>query len=247
MRAGSGPTTRPTRTWEVELHTLERGDHRLSDTNGMQPTLDEVHAQLYAATKQLTAIETRIAACREEWDGRTADEVIRKHAEALETTTPQQPIIDPFVELEFSDIGWAACFEWVDPRAIVNTVDPSWGAFNRRQESIWLMLHSLLTTSDLRRILVEEFLVLYLPDVVTLHRVPGPGGALYELSVCGSHRVHTARLLDLPWLLAQTVYHGPPTAARIYHRDVRGADLTASLPGLWARLQARDLLDGDVE
>jgi len=151
------------------------------------------------------------------------------------------------VKLESSDVGRAVCFEWVDPRAIVSTVDPSWGAFNRRQESIWLMLHSLLTTSDLRRILVEEFLVPYLPDVVTLDRVPGPGGALYELGVCGSHRVHTARLLGLPWLLAQTVYHGPPTAARIYRHDVRGADPAASLPGLWAGLQARDLLDGDVE
>ncbi len=109
------------------------------------------------------------------------------------------------------------------------------------------MVHSLLTTSDLRRILVEEFLVPYLPDVVTLHRVPGPGGALHELSVCGSHRVHTARLLGLPWLLAQTVYHGPPTAARIYPLGGCGADPAASLPGLWAGLQARDLLDGDVD
>ncbi len=70
-------------TWTVELQTLERGDHRLSDTDGTQPTLEELHAQLYAATEQLTAIETRIAACREEWDGHTADEVIRKHAEAV--------------------------------------------------------------------------------------------------------------------------------------------------------------------
>lgn len=80
---------------------------------------------------------------------------------------------------------------------IVATGHPCWGEFGgHRDESPDRIIAGLLS-SDL-----DEFTRELFRAPVCLSRTPAWAGPLYRVGGDGNHRVHTARMLNLPWLAA---------------------------------------------
>lgn len=98
----------------------------------------------------------------------------------------------------------AGYLDWVDPRLVVSTLDLTWGVFDRAEphrRSLVGACAALRAAGDAagldRRI--DDFLF-GLMQPVELIRVEGPGGPVFELRSDGTHRVHFARIFDLPVL-----------------------------------------------
>jgi hypothetical protein len=209
--------------------------------------LDEIDALITSSEAELAAIEAHILARRRQWVGIPVDTIIRDRAAELERTAPQQPVVPEPMLFWDHPPGVASGYGWVDPRAICETADLKWGQFSRRSESLAMMLESLLATTNLRGTLVNDFLAPDEFDLVSLRRVPGPrGGALFELASHGSHRIHAARILDLPWLFATQNCERTPTTVQLHNGEVTRVQ-RAELIGIWEGLVARGVVDGSVD
>ncbi|WP_141630129.1 hypothetical protein [Saccharomonospora azurea] len=57
---------------------------------------------------------------------------------------------------------------------------------------------------------LEAFTHRLFTDEISLMRAPGWAGPLYGVSANGNHRVHTARILNLPWLAATVLVEPTP-------------------------------------
>lgn len=99
--------------------------------------------------------------------------------------------------------GQAEYCTWIDPRLVLATPDPEWGEFgDRRPETVPTIVRAAreASTDSARRAWVREMFADSPPDVV---RVEGPGGPIYSLGTAGSHRTHAARILGLPYMIAE--------------------------------------------
>lgn len=99
--------------------------------------------------------------------------------------------------------GWATWAEWVEPQLLVCTNDKSWGDIDRnpRRDTIvrvaeWL--RAAVADGDVDRWLVKMFA----EESVFLQRLEGPAGPVYQVGP-GTHRVHAARIWDLPYVLGR--------------------------------------------
>ena len=97
---------------------------------------------------------------------------------------------------------------------------------------------------------------LFAPGQIILDAVPGPAGPLYTLTTDGHHRTHLARLLDLPFLLAEVTVHTLPrhVALRtvVANEPDRPDDRVTDdelLPRweLWEGLRRRGLIEADTD
>ncbi|OXM61391.1 hypothetical protein [Amycolatopsis vastitatis] len=108
-------------------------------------------------------------------------------------------------------LGFANTVMWVPTRLVVGTRHPVWGDFGgHRDETPLDIAVGLLGADD-----VDAFtLKLFTPKIV-LMMAPGWAGPLYRVGYNGNHRVHMARMLELPWLAAAVEVKAVPPSWRI--------------------------------
>jgi len=96
--------------------------------------------------------------------------------------------------------GWMNGACWVPTRLIVSA-GGRWGAFgDHRPEVPGKIAEALAGTVDL-----DQFLAKFFSSsgaAIDLVRIPAWAGPLYLLGSNGTHRIHTAAMLELPWLCA---------------------------------------------
>lgn len=95
--------------------------------------------------------------------------------------------------------------QWVPAHLVVSTNHPSWGDFEGHRDRAPFDIVDGLLSSDL-----EAFTHRLFTDEISLMRAPGWAGPLYGVSANGNHRVHTARILNLPWLAATVLVEPTP-------------------------------------
>ncbi|MDO3331316.1 hypothetical protein [Mycobacteroides abscessus] len=142
-------------------------------------------------------------------------EFLSERAAHLNSTAPQTPPLRAFDAVDSTIRGFGGWMEWIDPRLIVRTVDRKWNSFTRRSESVpeiaEALVRSLESDDGLERWIVKMFCEV---DRVSVIRVEGPAGPIYELNRGGSHRVHAARLLNLPKILVEVATASLPKPLR---------------------------------
>lgn len=148
--------------------------------------------------------ETReaCAQARERLRGVRIDDYLERRAQLLNTTDPQilgARNLDVAVDGYGGDHSawfYSAC--WVRTELVVDTRMP-WGRFGgHRPEVPGTIATALAGDVDLDRFLTEFFG----GCPVDLRQISAWAGPLYQLGADGTHRTHTARMLDLPWLCA---------------------------------------------
>ncbi|UJW28756.1 hypothetical protein L3Q67_26200 [Saccharothrix sp. AJ9571] len=135
--------------------------------------------------------------------GRLQDYLAERAAE-LNTSDPQLPgsrrALDTLASAENGDHdGVAYTVMWVPTTLVVATSHRVWGDFGGfRDEVPFDIATGLLSTDD-----PEAFTEQLFRDPIVLQRSPGWAGPLYQVGSNGNHRVHSARMLGLPWLAAE--------------------------------------------
>ncbi|MEV6621927.1 hypothetical protein AB0M83_06760 [Amycolatopsis sp. NPDC051106] len=108
-------------------------------------------------------------------------------------------------------LGFANTVMWVLSRLVVGTRHPVWGDFGgHRDETPLDIAIGLLGAND-----VDAFTAKLFTPKIVLMMAPGWAGPLYRVGYNGNHRVHMARMLDLPWLAAAVEIKAVPPSFRI--------------------------------
>ncbi|MBP2329342.1 hypothetical protein JOF56_009727 [Kibdelosporangium banguiense] len=205
--------------------------------------------------------DQHVAACR------TARDLLRRHGDIqsflaqravdLNATDPQLPsarALDSVGTLVNGDQGGVArTVQWVPTRLVVATHHPTWGQFGGfRNHSPYNIASGLLRSNDL-----DAFTTKLFTDAITLERIPAWAGPIYCISDGGNHRIHTARMLQLPWLAASvqvaaiapawttaTIVFREPHSVESQHRPLttRVAERTQLIAGLIRRR----VIDGEL-
>lgn len=117
----------------------------------------------------------------------------------------------------------SACYAWVDPRQVLTTPrNPRWGQFHYNVDRVEELTRRLLTSPDLPVTVATTFSEI--PIVLDL--LPGPNGPAYLNSVNGNHRVHMARMTELPaiWARVNLPTFPPGALSQVYrHADWQSA------------------------
>ncbi|MEV6774420.1 hypothetical protein AB0N05_37865 [Nocardia sp. NPDC051030] len=184
---------------------------------------------------------------------------LQQRADELEAVAPQVQHLAAFSSgrlvphehpAEYDAFG--ECAEWVDPRLIVNTPDPHWGEFDRRPENLVIITRAIRDahTPEAIDTWIDKFTNMnnYVGHI-QLTQVEGPAGPLFRLRTNGSHRVHLARILALPCLLARVKTNRLPCPLFVLGLSIPDLDIPdhplVHLNGLWEGLRQRGLLEVD--
>lgn len=202
--------------------------------------------------------EEHLAACR------AAREILRRQGDVeiylaqraaeLNTTDPQlrdSDALTPFDSANPDHRGSVDTAHWVPTNLVVSTDFPTWGDFEgHRNHSPLDIVNGLLTTNH------EAFTTRLFGHGIMLIRVPGWAGPLYTVGNGGNHRIHTARMLNLPYLAADISTQAPPLSTTISHlvfhdkspedrrlpHETREHDRTALIEGMIRR----GIIDGEL-
>jgi hypothetical protein len=159
-------------------------------------------------------------------------------ASELNAAAPQVPSPRRFDDEINSPIRGFGCWaEWIDPRLVVSTEQPVWNQFDRAHESVPNIVGGLASAIDtaggIERWLYEMYAR---TGSISLLRIEGPAGPIYEVNRDGNHRVHAARMLAVPWILAEVDVSSLPAP----RRPSRGVEPR------WRELRDRGAIDADV-
>lgn len=135
---------------------------------------------------------------------------------------------------------------WVCPELIVSTTSDRWGEFGgHREHSLPDIAHGLATASDL-----DAFTNRLFADAIHLLRISAWAGPIYTLGNGGCHRIHAARLLGLPWLLADVFHPQQGTDWRVSDLLEDRADATKNRAHRMMQridgLQRRGIIDAEI-
>ncbi|MGC4989915.1 hypothetical protein [Nocardia salmonicida] len=146
------------------------------------------------------------------------------------------------------------CLEWVNPQAIVSTVDKIWGEFDRMErhrrslDAFCLSLRAA-DSAPLLEAWIDDFTIGRLRQPVQLVRVEGPAGPVHQLRADGTHRAHFARVFGLPLMALVKISQLPRPLIVIDHPDRPGLDALGAgfgrVASLYMGLRARGLLEVD--
>ena len=180
-------------------------------------------------------------------------EYLRQRGEELNTADPQIELDLDSLTYDHEPSAWVHAVQWVPARAVLHTPNPVWGHFEdgRHPQTLTEITDGFMASGDLMEFTRRFFTI----GEIQLNRIPGPAGPLYTLDQDGTHRVHAARLLDLPWLLARIDTISLPTAITLEAvfacepatpRNRRDQDLTERRD-LWQGLLRHGLIAGQLE
>lgn len=223
---GAQPPTSP----PADLRHLFDFSQEIAQLTSDHPNLMEVLRHLGAIRAQIPATEAAMLA----W--------ISDRASQLQDKWPQVRFVDAFngrLEVRGGKVlAFAEYCAWVDPRLVISTSDLIWGVFDRREEVIPDIVRSVRDAADMRARLtwVKSMFADQPPDVV---RVDGPGGPVYRVGMFGNHRTHAARILGLPFMLAE-VHLG-----ELPYPTIPGSTSAAD-ECVWRNLRKRKALTADV-
>src|SRR5690606_28197316 len=141
------------------------------------------------------------------------DQFLAERADQLNTTDPQH--IDDFQVLRPIDSprngdhrgAYVDTVQWVPTHLVVRTDHHIWGTFNGHRNWAPKQIVSGLLDKD-----PDAFTDVFFSDEISLLRTPGWAGPIYQIRSNGNHRVHTARMLNLPWLAASVSVEATPPA-----------------------------------
>lgn len=161
--------------------------------------------------------DNHLAVCRE------AREILRNHgnvehylaerAVELNTIDPQlrdSEVFTLFPPANPDHGGSVHTAHWVPTNLVVSTDFRTWGDFEGHRDHSPLDIVNGLLTTDL-----EAFTIKLFEHGLMLIRVPGWAGPLYTVGNGGNHRIHTARMLSLPWLAADISTSATPLSSTI--------------------------------
>lgn len=163
---------------------------------------------------------------------------LAERASELNAVAPQVPSPRMFDDEMGSPIRGFGCWaQWIDPRLVVSTNQPVWNQFDRAHESVPSIVAGLASAIDtpdgIERWLYEMYARF---STISVLLVEGPAGPIYEVNRDGVHRVHAARMLGVPWILAEVDASSLPGP----RRPRRGVE------SRWRDLRARGVIDADV-
>jgi hypothetical protein len=102
---------------------------------------------------------------------------------------------------------------------VVGTDHPRWGDFGgHRDDMATRTARGLCASGNLDSFTHRMFT----GSEITLLRAPGWAGPIYRLNDDGNHRVHTIRMLQLPWIAAAVDIQSTPaswTVSDLLHHD----------------------------
>lgn len=251
----------------MTLRSAETTARRPADYTG-QDDLD-VYSALRAALADTAApqLQQHLQACRDRQHDLAGVE-LTKHLDAraveLNHHEPQLPpgLEDLVARIDHRDpaLGDRAIpavgrmVAWVPTRLVVHTTrTPQWNDFaDAGPDTVPQIAAALRDAHDLESFTRRMFT----KGQIILDAVTGPSGPLYTLTTDGHHRTHLARLLDLPFLLAEVTVHTLP-------RQVALLTVVANEPGrpddpvtddellarweLWEGLRRRGLVEADTD
>ena len=156
--------------------------------------------------------DEHIAACRQVQEllsGQNLDQYLVERSAWLNATDPQLAEDDG---IDFSKSsanhdcqGSVWTVQWVASPLIVAAGHQSWGDFGSHRPNVpGNIADALARATDF-----EEFTRELFTPQINLVRIPAWAGPIYTLGVNGAHRIHTARMLALPWLAASVQYSVP--------------------------------------
>jgi hypothetical protein len=219
----------------------------------------EAALDLYAAwdeqlPKTVAAFAAAIDRLRRSWSAN--DDLaacLRQAAEAINNQEPQAPTLGCLIRSGFGkDLAHAVTMttEWLDPATIAHSGLMTWNGFgSHRPEQPKNFTRALLACTDPAQTATESWGIPEAP--VSLHRVPGPAGPLYELAHNGMHRIHTARMLHFPLLWAVVTQYPLPLEITWWDladsNDRLTPELKESFVTTWQGLLSHRLLTGDLD
>jgi hypothetical protein len=126
---------------------------------------------------------------------------LAERAAELNSTDPQledHDALDSIGSPQNYDHGGFACtVQWIPTSLVVATDNRTWGDFGgHRDEAPYEIVAGLLSSG------LDDFTYELFTDQIRLLRAPGWAGPLYRVGGNGNHRIHAARMLNLPWLAA---------------------------------------------
>lgn len=204
--------------------------------------------------------DEHIAACHQIQDslrGTNVGQVLSERAAELNTAAPQLP---EDLDRALRDVGaptnrdyraFVEGTQWVPSRLVVATGCPAWNEFGgHRPEVPHQIAQALANASDL-----HQFTRTLFSDPIDLVRIPAWAGPIYLRGSNGTHRIHTARMLGLPWLPAEVRVHSEPPAwdvLGILTRDPHGyardgiRQRSRNRAALITGLIQRGIIDGEL-
>lgn len=140
------------------------------------------------------------------------DAYLEQRARLLNDTAPQLEhasiLFDAPKAANKDHRGYFDTTLWVPTRLVVSTAHRTWGDFQgHRQETLSEIAHGLAAATDL-----DAFTTKLFTDEINLTHTPAWAGPVYKVAANGNHRVHIARMLELPWLATTVTYQKPPPA-----------------------------------
>lgn len=140
-------------------------------------------------------------------------EYLDERAAELNATDPQlagqHDILDPIdLPLNRDHYGFANTVQWVPTRLVVATDHRTWGDFGGHRDYVPKDIIEALRDSDD----LDVFTYKLFCDEINVLRTPAWAGPLYRIGANGNHRIHTARILNLPWLAASVHLEATPPA-----------------------------------
>lgn len=173
-------------------------DH--ADLSELGPKINDVLSQRGAIYDQhIAACEVARDALREHG---SPSRYLAEQAALLNETDPQLERDEMLSPIDYGLIddyrGFVHTVQWIPTSLVVGTGHQIWGDFGGHRDRAPLQIAEGLLSSDL-----DKFTDRFFGDPIRLERALGWSGPLYRVSINGNHRIHTARMLNLPWILAK--------------------------------------------
>lgn len=174
-----------------------------ADLSELGPKINDVLSQRGAIYDQhIAACEVARSALREH--GSPA-RYLAERAALLNQIDPQLERDDMLSPVDYGLVddyrGFVHTVDWIPTSLVVGTGHQIWGHFGGHRDRAPLQIAEGLLSSDL-----DKFTDRFFGDPIRVERAVGWSGPLYRVSINGNHRIHTARMLNLPWILAKVEF-----------------------------------------
>ncbi|MGI5292993.1 hypothetical protein ACQEVF_58120 [Nonomuraea polychroma] len=259
LRHWSVPAGRPLEVvWECDPHEptwlLPVGGyapgHRGNDGDNREyAAVDAVEAWEHDRAANRAQFAALMKRMRRYWPGSASVEAhLAEAAETLNAEHPQPPLLPQVLDCQrtrrgFISLGRSVTTAWIESAKVACTGSCPWGGLDYRVDTYTMMANAMLTGS------LDDALDVWnlTGETIVVARVPGPAGPLYELGSNGSHRLQSARMLNLPVIWAEVQQRTLAPWVEPHDVGAETSDDAAVVVACWRGLLARELIVGRLE
>jgi hypothetical protein len=219
------------------------------DEHQQEPSVDLNEAWQANARAHETRFAAMMEQVRAQWlDGQSVADFLDQAAAHLNASQPPAPelLIDAYVasDDDLLSLGKSVTAGWIDPVAVAYVGTRTWNDFaSHRPGTVPAMANAMLSGSLHQALQVWNMC----EDPICVYRIPGPAGPLYERGVNGTHRLHAARLLNMPAIWAKITQDALPLQITPNGLRVWRGEEPEQLVTCWRGLLAIGLAHGTVE